>query len=84
LALALGKPVVATKIGLFAELLDSRHGALVPPEDVKSLSNALGPLIADAVQRARAAEAVKKLAGSIPGWKEIAEMTTDVYRRARI
>jgi len=40
-ALSCGRPVVATSVGSMPELVDSRCGMLVPPRQVKSLTNAL-------------------------------------------
>lgn len=40
-AMAAGLPVIACDVGGNSELIDTRHGALVPPEDAKSLACAM-------------------------------------------
>ena len=82
LAVPAGKPIVASNIGLFSEMLNDSHGALVTPDDPEALSQALGALIADSDRRTAAAEAVKALANSIPSWQDIARKTEALYRLA--
>ena len=51
-AMALGTPVVASRVGGIPELLDDgRCGVLVPPSDVRALANALEALLANPAQR---------------------------------
>jgi glycosyltransferase involved in cell wall biosynthesis len=46
--MALGKPVVATRIeGYSAVITDEQEGLMVPPRDAKSLAQALKRLILD-------------------------------------
>lgn len=52
-ALYAGLPVVATRLGGVAEVLDATCGVLVPPGDAAALAAALGQLIADPEARAR-------------------------------
>lgn len=53
-AMAAGKPVVATRVGSLAELVDDEvTGRLVPPNDAAALGAALEPLLADAALRER-------------------------------
>lgn len=81
-SLAYGKPIIASRLGAFAELIeDGVHGRLVPSGDVEELSAALAELLADPARAARMGEQVKRLAGAIPGWDEIASMTLALYRR---
>jgi glycosyltransferase involved in cell wall biosynthesis len=77
-----GKPIVATSIGAFRELLkDGEHGRLVPPEDPSALAAALEEVLGDPA-RARAMGArVRALAAGIPGWDEIARRTLTLYRK---
>jgi len=80
-ALAMGRPIVASRIGLFSELLeDGKHGYLVPCEDVQGLSVALAKLVEDAKLRSTMGEEVRALKESIPGWRVIAQMTEALYR----
>lgn len=84
LAIGVGRTIVASRLGLFDELLrDGIHGALVQPDDPQALATALYPLIMDAAFRVRAAHAVRALADSIPDWSIIAQRTQDVYARAK-
>jgi glycosyltransferase involved in cell wall biosynthesis len=47
-ALALGKPVVATRVGGVPEVIqDGANGILVPPEDPRALADAVSALLAD-------------------------------------
>lgn len=80
LTLAAGRPIVASKIGLFAELLeDGVHGKLVAVEDHAALALALEHLIIDAEGRRRMGANVRLLHDSIPGWGEIARRTEALY-----
>lgn len=85
LTIGVGRTIVASKLGMFDELLrDGVHGALVEPDDPQALAVALYPLIMDASSRVRAAQAVKSLANSIPDWPAIARCTQEVYSRAKL
>jgi glycosyltransferase involved in cell wall biosynthesis len=76
-----GKPIVATSIGAFRELLrDGEHGRLVPPEDPAALAAALADVLADPARAARMGARVRALADGIPGWDEIARRTLALYR----
>lgn len=79
-ALSVGRPIIASNIGLFRELLENDvHGALIDPDDVKSLSSALDKFISNASLRRDVGENVKILGESIPSWKKIGQMTADLY-----
>jgi glycosyltransferase involved in cell wall biosynthesis len=83
LALAHGRPIIASRLGAFGELLtDGRHGALVPVEDVPALTGALQHMLIDRAFAAACAAEVQDLAKSIPDWDRIAERTVGVYREA--
>ena len=82
-ALTFGRPVIASAIGAFAEMLeDRRHGLLVPPDDPASLAAAMTTMIADPDRRRRMAAEIGRLVGSVPSWTAIAEQTVSLYRRA--
>ncbi len=89
-ALAFGKPVVASRVGGFAEIIkDGVHGFLVDPGDVESLAQALARVLGDDELRARMAGAVERLAGGELSWNNIAKQTVRLYQmvlraRARI
>lgn len=75
-----GKPIVASAMGAFRELLrDGEHGRLVPPEDVGALAAALEDVLSDGARAARMGERVRALADGIPGWDEIARRTIALY-----
>jgi glycosyltransferase involved in cell wall biosynthesis len=76
-----GKPVVASAIGAFRELLkDGEHGRLVPSNDPDALAGALAELLADPAKAAAMGERVRAIASGIPGWDEIARRTIAVYQ----
>jgi glycosyltransferase involved in cell wall biosynthesis len=53
-AMALGAPVVATRVGGVPEIItDGEHGLLVPPDDPAALAEAIDRLLGDAALRAR-------------------------------
>ena len=81
MALACGRPVIASRLGTFAETLnDGIQGALVPPGDAAALSAAMARLLADRPHAAACAAASRRLAGEGPGWNEIGSLTTAIYR----
>ena len=83
LALAHGRPVIASRLGNFAETItDGRHGLLVPPNDLDALAQAMGALLADRKAAAGYAAAALLLAQTQPGWTEIAQLTLGVYADA--
>ncbi len=80
IALAHGRPIVASAIGNFAETLtDGVHGRLVTPGDVPALTGALAQLIGDRGFAAGCARAAGGLARAAPGWTEIGRRTAAVY-----
>lgn len=79
-ALAFGKPIVASRVGGFAEVLtDGVHGFLVEPGDVESLARALERILGDDAMRARMALAVQELASGQLSWDSVAAKTLAVY-----
>ena len=83
MALACGRPVLASRLGTFAEMLaDGVQGALVPPGDTPALSAAMARLLEDRSHAAACAGAARRLAGEGPGWDEIGRLTAAVYSEA--
>jgi glycosyltransferase involved in cell wall biosynthesis len=83
LALAHGRPIIASRLGSFAELLvDGCHGHLVPPDDIPALTAAMSHMIADRSFAKSCAAAVRSLATDIPDWNEIARRTVQTYNLA--
>ncbi|MEQ8964382.1 MAG: glycosyltransferase [Azospirillaceae bacterium] len=78
--MAHGRPVVASDLGSFADLLEPvRDCALVPPGDPDALAAALAPLIADADRRAALGAEVAALARRMGGWDDAARATEACY-----
>ncbi len=79
-ALSIGKPIVASKIGLFKELLvDGTHGYLIEQENTDELARALERLVLDENLRKQMGANVIALGQSIPTWDDIAKTTTKMY-----
>jgi glycosyltransferase involved in cell wall biosynthesis len=82
-ALAKGKPIVASRLGAFAETISSgTHGLLVPPEDERALARAMSRLLEYPTLLGRMTEAVRSLRSAIPTWPAIARTTADIYEMA--
>jgi len=80
LAIAYGRPILASRLGGFAEQIeDNVHGAVVPPEDPAALSAAMARFVTDPAFTAGCARNVHRLAACVPGWDAIARRTTAVY-----
>lgn len=80
LAVAHGRPVIASRIGSFAEELeDGVHGALVPPDDPAALASAMERMLAEPGAAARCAANVRALSAAAPSWGEIGRRTAAVY-----
>jgi glycosyltransferase involved in cell wall biosynthesis len=60
--LAAGRPLIAARVGVVAEVLtDGEHAVLVPAGDPDALAGALASLLDDPVRRARLGEAGRRL-----------------------
>jgi glycosyltransferase involved in cell wall biosynthesis len=83
-AIANGRPIVASRLGAFDDLLrDGVHGRLVPPCDVPALTRALAELIEHRATAAACAAGVRRLQETIPQWDDVARMTLGVYNDAK-
>ncbi len=83
MALAHARPVVASRIGVFAELLqDGVHGHLVAPDDVGGLAAALSHCLADRDFAAACSSNALALSAGGADWASIAHSTAAVYRDA--
>ena len=81
-ALEYGRPVLASRIGAFAELLDDgTHGRLVAPEDPEQLAAAMAQFIEDRAFASGAARAVRLLSQTGGDWMDTAARTAQVYER---
>jgi glycosyltransferase involved in cell wall biosynthesis len=81
-ALAFGRPIVASAVGGFPEVV-REHGAgrLVPPDDPGALAATLRELLGQPAERARLGEAALAAAQGPYSWDSIARRTLDLYRR---
>ena len=80
-ALAFGKPIVASAVGGFGEVIQG-HGAgrLVPPGDPQALAASLRELLAQPAERARLGEAALAAARGPYSWDSVARRTLDLYQ----
>ena len=79
-AISAGVPIVATRVGLFAELLkDGVHGKLIDVEDYSALARALEALVESSELRERMGAEVRALRDALPTWNSIAQQTTSLY-----
>jgi glycosyltransferase involved in cell wall biosynthesis len=75
------KPIIASNIGIFREELSNGIDALlVPPRDAKALAHAIEELLADEALGVRLSRNLSSKM-SERSWKQVAEMTADVYCR---
>lgn len=83
-AVAAGLPVVASRIGAFAELLaHGREALLVPAGDPSSLAAALRRLAMAPEALALMRSEMRRLRDRLPDWAAIGQQTTVVYAAAR-
>lgn len=80
-AIGLGRPIVATRVGGFPEVVGERGlGVVVEPGDADSLADALIALLRDPVGRETCAAAARRAADGPFSWDEIAKRVEAVYR----
>lgn len=83
LAIAAGRPIVASNLGTFSEWLsDQAEGTLVPPDDPVALSRSLERLISDPDYRNSKSQGMLDLRDSVPTWTSIARLTESAYAKA--
>jgi len=79
-ALATGRPIIASALGNFVDLLaDGEAGLLVPPGDPQALAAALTRFIADPTLRERLGAASLRVQGAVPTWPEVGRTTRQLY-----
>jgi glycosyltransferase involved in cell wall biosynthesis len=84
LALAYGRPIIASNLGSFAETLeDGASGLLAPPGDIPALTEAMERMLRDRAFAAACGYRARQIVESVPSWREIGARTLDVYRSAR-
>ena len=82
-AMAFGKPVVATRVGGLAELVeDEKTGVLIPPRRPDLLRAALERLLADSSLRRRMGKAGRERMKALCSWERVTELTLETYLSA--
>jgi len=81
--IGLGKPIIASSIGIFNELLTDREtGMLIPPGDAEAMATAIEMLVMDSNLRDKiGAEARRRVSPAIT-WEHITNETLVVYEMA--
>lgn len=83
IALACGRPVIASNLGNFAETItDGVQGHLVPPGDIPALAAAMAHMLSDRDFAASCSRQARALVDAVPSWDGIAALTADAYRSA--
>jgi glycosyltransferase involved in cell wall biosynthesis/uncharacterized tellurite resistance protein B-like protein len=83
MTLPYAKPIVATAVGCFAELLEDGESALiVPPENPKAFAQALERVILDPELGRKIGLAARDMALGQLSWEKIAVRTEQAYRKA--
>jgi len=83
-ALGAARPIIASEIGGFTELLENgRSALLVPPNDPDALAAAMSRLAREPAIRNDMARELRALAATVPSWRTIAAETAAVYAQAR-
>ncbi len=81
-AMALGKAVVATKVGGIPELVrDGKEGLLVPPADAPALAEAMKALIVDSKRRQQMAETGRNRISEQFSMEKVAGEVLETYER---
>lgn len=82
-AMALGTPVIASRVGGLAEVVQNEvTGLLVPPGDVAALANAIGRLIAEPSLRAQLGDEAQRVQRAKYSLDAMANSYLDVYMEA--
>ena len=81
-AMACGRPVVASRVGGLAELIeDGVSGLLVTPEDPNALADALIRLLRDKKRRQQMGQAARRRAETMFSHRVVVPRTIDLYRQ---
>ena len=81
-AMSVGKPVVASDVGGFSEMIeDGVTGVKVRPGDAEELASAIERLVEDAELRRALGEAGMRVVRERFSWKVVAEKVLRIYRR---
>jgi len=80
-SMALGRPVVASKVGGVPELLGGGGGVMVPASDAPALANAICELATDPERRSALGAEARAIAERRFSIEAIADRTTSLFRR---
>lgn len=80
-AMALGLPIVATRVGGTAELTGADAARLVPPEDAAALANAVTAVLDDASLAARLGEAARRRSAALGSQQDAVRAALAIYAR---
>jgi glycosyltransferase involved in cell wall biosynthesis len=80
-----GKPVIATRIGMFGEILQhGTHGYLIDPgQPAEAFTTAIADLMTDPELAYMMGMEVGRLMNTLPSWLDIARSTMNIYSEAR-
>jgi glycosyltransferase involved in cell wall biosynthesis len=85
LAYSFGKPVVATDLGGFREVVENgRSGLLVPPADAPGLAEAILKLLKDSALARRCGQRGRELSLTRYSWSHVAQRIHEAYVQAEI
>lgn len=81
--MAMGKPVVATTVGVIPEVLGGNNaGYLVPPRDPSAIAKALGIFLEDRERLLRSGRIGRELATRVYNEEAFVEKTLNIYNKA--
>lgn len=85
MALSYARPVVATRVGGLAEVLeDGETGHLVPPADPQALARSLGTILADPEAAGLMGHRGRNLVAERYAWAHIASLTRAAYEQSLV
>jgi len=80
---AFKKPVVATDVGNFSEMVENgKTGFIIPPKDVNALAQAIIRLLPNDELRREMGENACRMVRENFSWGDIAQKTLEVYKEA--
>ena len=80
-AMAMGLPLVASKVGQAAEVLPG-CGVLIPSGDSRALAEAISRLLDDLEEARRLGQAARARAAERHSWKGLAEIFLQLYKES--